>query len=189
MGDACYTHRLDEAIALAVDAFRYQRRKGTPVPYLTHLLQVLVWVAEGGGDEDQQIAAVLHDYVEDIEGVTLADVERRFGPRVARLVDTLSDTQEHPKPPWRPRKEAHIARIRNAEPEAKLLFAADKLHNVRSMVQDHAVIGDDLWRRFRGGRDGTLWYYQAACDALGESWDHPLLHRLRAEVATLVRLG
>src|SRR5829696_6971427 len=97
---ACYSPRLDEAIALAVDAFRHETRKGTRVPYLAHLLQVMVLVAEHGGDEDQMIAAVLHDYLEDIDGASADSLRVRFGDRVTDLVVGLSDTTVRPKPPW-----------------------------------------------------------------------------------------
>lgn len=91
MAHGCYSARLDRAIARATHAFRDVRRKGSGVPYLSHLLQVLVYVAEFGGDEDQMIAAVLHDYLEDIDGSSSAELEQGFGPRVAELVVGLSD--------------------------------------------------------------------------------------------------
>ncbi|MEE2829203.1 MAG: HD domain-containing protein, partial [Myxococcota bacterium] len=76
----CYSHRMDEALALVTEAFRNKRRKSTEIPYLSHLLQVAVWVAERGGSEEQIIAALLHDYLEDIEGSSAEELEAGFGP-------------------------------------------------------------------------------------------------------------
>lgn len=182
---ACYSDRLDRAIALATHAFRDVRRKGTQVPYLSHLLQVMVHVAEAGGDEDQLIAAVLHDYLEDIEGATADALERDFGPRVARLVVGLSDSTGEPKPPWRPRKEAYLSHLRAAPAELKLVSCADKLHNAQSIHRDLLAVGDAIWDRFTASRNDTLWYYRSLVAALGDGWDSPLLVRLTTEVALL----
>ena len=107
--DHAYSDRFDRAVALAVEAFRPVRRKGSRVPYITHLMMVCAIVGEHGGSEDQMIAAVLHDYLEDIEGSSVALLEREFGPQVAEYVLALSDTTTRPKPPWRERKEAYLA--------------------------------------------------------------------------------
>jgi (p)ppGpp synthase/HD superfamily hydrolase len=183
----CYSRRLDEAIALAVDAFRNEVRKGTDIPYLAHLLQVMVIVAEHGGDEDQMIAAVLHDYLEDIEGASADELRRRFGDRVATLVLGLSDTTVRPKPPWEERKRAYVVHLADAPAELKLISAADKLHNARSIVHDLAANGDAVWDRFTGRRDGTLWYYRALVEALGQGWWSPLLDELTSTVAAMHR--
>ncbi len=181
----CYSDRLDRAIALATHAFRGIRRKGTDIPYLSHLFQVMVHVAEAGGDEDQLIAAVLHDYLEDIEGATADELERDFGPRVARLVVGLSDATSQPKPPWRPRKEAYLAHLRASPAELKLVSCADKLHNAQSICRDLVAVGDAVWDRFTASRDETLWYYRSLVGALGNGWDSPLLTRLEAAVTAL----
>ena len=183
--DARYSPRLDEAVGFALDQFRGRVRKGTAIPYVTHLLQVLVLVGEHGGDEDQMIAAVLHDWLEDIEGAHPDELERRFGPRVTRLVTGLSDSVTHPKPPWRPRKEGYLSRLATAPAELKLISAADKLHNTSSIRRDLRVHGPAVWDRFTAGREGTLWYYGAVTVALATDWDHPLLGALRVEVAGL----
>ncbi|HTM19335.1 MAG TPA: HD domain-containing protein [Kofleriaceae bacterium] len=182
---ACYSERLDRALALATAAFRHERRKGTAIPYLSHLLQVMVTVAEHGGDEDQMIAAVLHDYLEDIEGSSAAEIEVGFGPRVAGLVAGLSDTVVRPKPPWRERKQTYLDHLRTAPADLKLISAADKLHNARCIRRDFHAVGDALWDRFTGGRDGTLWYYQALVAALAHDWTSLLLDDLRTEVIGL----
>lgn len=183
----CYSRRLDEAVALALDAFRDKVRKGTGIPYVSHLLGVMCLVADYGGDEDQLVAAVLHDWLEDVEGADPAELERRFGPRVRALVEGLSDSVTHPKPPWRARKEAYLAALRDEPAELKLISAADKLHNCMSIRRDLEVVGDAIWSRFTGGKDGTLWYYRSVAHALGAGWSHPLHARLVAEVDQLLR--
>lgn len=182
---ALYSPRLDDAVAFALDAFRTRVRKGTRIPYATHLLQVMVTVAEHGGDEDQCIAAVLHDWLEDIEDADSTMLSARYGARVARLVDALSDSTTHPKPPWRDRKERYLAQLRVADPEVKLISAADKLHNCQCIRRDLALVGPPVWERFTAGRTGTLWYYSAVTEALADGWPHPLVHRLAGEVAEL----
>lgn len=177
-----YSRRLDDAVALATDAFRHERRKATEIPYLCHLLQVMVWVGEYGGDEDQMIAAVLHDYLEDVDGSSEAELAERFGPRVAGLVADLSDTQVRPKPPWKERKVAYIALLRDKPDELKLISACDKLHNAESIVRDLDTVGPALWDRFTAPKAGTLWYYAAVTEALGDGWEHPVLDRLRETV-------
>jgi len=183
-----YSERLDVAVGLALDAFRDVERKGSGVPYVTHLLQVMVTVGEHGGDEDQMIAAVLHDYLEDIEGSSGADLEDRFGARVRRMVEALSDTVVRPKPPWRERKERYLAELRVEPAEVKLISAADKLHNARSILRDHAVLGPKIWDRFTPTREGTLWYYGSVVDALADGWRHRLVDELGAVVTTMKTL-
>lgn len=182
-----YSERLDDALGLVARDFRHRVRKGTTIPYLSHLLAVAAMVAEHGGDEEQIAAAVLHDWLEDVEWASVAELERRFGPRVARLVEAVTDTTSHPKPPWRERKEAWLARIAAAPPEVKLVSVADKLHNIRSVLRDYRALGEPLWGRFRGGRTGSLWYFRAVHRALGTDWSHPLLDELGAEVRQLHR--
>lgn len=183
-----YSPRLDQAIALATDAFRPVIRKGSGVPYLTHLLQVLVTVGEHHGDEDQMIAAVLHDYLEDIESGSGEELEAKFGPRVRRLVEALSDTTVLPKPPWKERKVEYLAHLRDAPAEVKLISAADKLHNARSILRDHRAVGEEIWARFTAPKEGTLWYYDSVVASLATGWAHPLLEELRTTVEALQQL-
>jgi (p)ppGpp synthase/HD superfamily hydrolase len=119
-------------------------------------------VLEFGGDEDLAIAALLHDVVEDCGGaLMLKEVRRRFGSRVAKIVDGCTDSDTYPKPPWRERKETYIQHLKNADEDTRLVSAADKLNNVRSILSDHREVGEAVWERFKGGREGTLWYYRA----------------------------
>jgi (p)ppGpp synthase/HD superfamily hydrolase len=180
-----YSKRLDDALALAADAFRSRRRKGTTIPYLSHLLAVMAIVAEHGGDEDQLIAAVLHDYLEDIEGASRDLLASRFGERVTSLVEGLSDSTGYPKPPWEERKRAYLVHLAGATPDLKLVSAADKLHNARSIRRDLKSGGPAVWKRFSASPTDTLWYYREVTRALGEGWAHPLLDELVDEVAAL----
>lgn len=182
-----YSERFDAAVALAVRDFRSVVRKGTSIPYITHLFTVASTVGEHGGDEDQLIAAVLHDWLEDVEGASAEALEAQFGPRVRGLVEGLSDSFTHPKPPWKERKVTYISRLASKPAELKLISAADKIHNCQCIRRDFATHGEALWTRFSGGRDGTLWYYRAVADALQQDWDHALAVRLREEVRGLWR--
>ncbi len=184
-----YTERLDRALALAAESFRGTFRKSTKVPYLTHLLAVCASVGEHGGDEDQMIAAVLHDYLEDVDGARVEDLSGPFGERVARLVLALSDSVSSPKPPWKERKEKYLQHLRAEPAEVKLISAADKLHNCRSILRDHYAQGDAVFSRFTASKDQTLWYYRSVTAALAEGWDHPILKELKEAVHDLHKVA
>ena len=159
--------RFDRALALASELHRRHWRKGTTIPYVAHLLGVASLVLEHGGDEDEAAAALLHDAVEDQGGApTLARIRAELGDAVADTVSAVSDTDVTPKPPWRERKERYLAHLRDASASARLVSAADKLHNARAIVLDLRVLGATLWDRFAGGRDGTLWYYRSLVEAM-----------------------
>ena len=177
-----YSERVDAALVMAADAFRHKSRKGSGVPYLSHLLQVATSVMESHGDEDQIIAALLHDYLEDIPGATTEELTERFGPRVCSLVEALSDSQTHPKPPWRERKERYLEHLRTTSDDVRLVSVCDKLHNASSILRDLDEVGEQVWERFSATREQTLWYYRAVTEALADGWSHPLLTRLQAVV-------
>jgi (p)ppGpp synthase/HD superfamily hydrolase len=156
------TERFEQALQLAARLHSKQRRKGTRIPYVAHLLAVTALVLEDGGDEDQSIAALLHDAVEDQGGLkVLEDIRLRFGERVAVIVAGCSDSVQSPKPPWKERKERYIQRLQTASPDILLVSLADKLHNARSILADLEQHGDQVWWRFNGRREGTLWYYRS----------------------------
>jgi (p)ppGpp synthase/HD superfamily hydrolase len=186
------TQRFEDAMVYALHLHASQTRKGSGVPYISHLLSVAALTLEYGGSEDEAIAALLHDAVEDQGGaVTRAEILRRFGPVVTGIVDGCSDTDATPKPPWRARKEAYIAHIPNASDSVRLVSACDKLHNVRALLMDYRIMGEELWRRFHGGREGTLWYYRSLVDVLRSGRTVQVVNELdRAvtELETLVAL-
>ena len=171
--------RLSDALSYVAALHAEQRRKVSGEPYLAHLLSAAAIVMEYGGNEDETIAALLHDAVEDQGGMaTLEDIRRQFGPSVAEIVEGCTDAIASPKPPWRQRKEAHIARLREASASVRLVVAADKLHNARSLVREYRRRGESLWASFHGGRDGTLWYYRTVADVLKQAAPTPIVEEL-----------
>lgn len=185
-----YGRKFEEALIYASEVHRDQTRKGTNVPYIAHLLAVAAIVGENGGTEDEVVAALLHDAPEDQGGeARLQDVRERFGDGVADIVAANSDTFETPKPPWRDRKEAYVARIAHEPRSARLVSAADKLHNARSVLADLRVLGDDLWERFNGGKEGTLWYYRTLVEAFREAGTNPIVEELDLVVSELEHLS
>ena len=157
--------RLLRAFEFAAEKHKRQTRKASTIPYIAHLMGVASLVLEAGGDEDLAIAALLHDVVEDCGGAPmLKEVRRKFGPRVAKVVDGCTDADTIPKPPWRERKGKYINHLKKADADTRLVSAADKLNNVRSILSDYRAIGESVWSRFNGGRDGTLWYYRTLRD-------------------------
>lgn len=157
--------RFHRAFLFAAEKHSGQTRKASTIPYIAHLMGVASLALEAGGDEDLAIAALLHDVVEDCGGVPmLKEVRRRFGARVAKIVDGCTDAYTVPKPPWRERKESYIRHLRHADSDTRLVSAADKLNNVRSILSDYRQLGEAIWSRFNGGREGTLWYYRTLRD-------------------------
>lgn len=178
-----YSARFDEALHYAHHLHRDQERKATGIPYIHHLLSVAALVGENGGTEDQVIAGLLHDAIEDQGGrETAEEIRRRFGETVVRIVEGCTDTDQTPKPPWRKRKEAYLAHLEHVGRDVLLVSIADKLHNARSIVMDlrsdHSVFD-----RFSGGREGTLWYYKTLGEIYMRRWPTPLveeyLHTVR----------
>jgi (p)ppGpp synthase/HD superfamily hydrolase len=149
------TRRFDLALQFASGLHHSQCRKGTPVPYISHLMAVSALVLEAGGDEDLAIAALLHDAVEDQGGQpTLQTIRRMFGDRVANVVMECSDTDRE-----RERKEQYLAHLLSASTDALLVSIADKLHNARSILADYRRHKENLWMRFTAGKEEQFWYY------------------------------
>jgi (p)ppGpp synthase/HD superfamily hydrolase len=179
--------RFTDAFSYATQLHARQARKGTSISYLTHLMSVCSLVLEDGGDEDQAVAALLHDGPEDQGGRPVLDeIRRRFGDEVASLVDGLTDTYEDPKPGWRARKADYLARLEDEPQSVVMISLADKLHNLRSVAVDHAVAGEAVWERFNAGRAEQAWYYGSLLDVferrLPDSRNLPEFRRLAGEV-------
>jgi GTP pyrophosphokinase len=178
--------RFSAALACASEIHGGQLRKGTSIPYISHLLAVAALVIEAGGDEDVAIAALLHDAVEDQGGRPMLErIRARFGADVADIVEACTDADVFPKPPWRQRKEAYIAAIPYKSPRALLVSMADKLHNVETILNDYRQIGEGLWGRFNAGREDQLWYYRALADAFSGRTPSRLWQRFEATVTAL----
>ena len=184
--------RFEEAFRYAAEKHATQTRKKTNVPYISHLMSVAALVLEAGGDEDQTVAALLHDVVEDCGGEpVLAEVRHRFGDRVAKIVAGCTDAYVVPKPLWKQRKLEHLEVLRNADDDVRLVSAADKLHNVRTILTDFRSEGDMVWERFSGRRDGTLWYYRSVVEVLRLRPNRLVdeLHRVFTELEILAGKG
>src|SRR5918912_915496 len=186
-----YGDKFEHALLYAARLHRDQTRKGTGTPYITHLLAVAAIVGENGGTEDEVVAALLHDAPEDRGGKErLEEIRERFGDEVGETVAGCTDTYEDPKPAWRPRKEAYVKRMSSAPASVRLVSAADKLHNARAILADLRAFGDDLWDRFTGGKEGTLWYYRALVEAYEAAGANPVveeLDRVVREIEALAR--
>jgi (p)ppGpp synthase/HD superfamily hydrolase len=158
------TNRFDRALAFAAVLHREQLRKGTEIPYVAHLLGVASIALEHGADEDEAIAALLHDSIEDQSRGDAASlrsgIREEFGERVLTIVEGCTDADVIPKPPWRKRKADYLAHLAQAPRSVLLISAADKLYNARSIVADLQCHGSTVWERFKGGREGSLWYYR-----------------------------
>jgi hypothetical protein len=159
------TWRFDAALQFAAGLHHSQVRKGGSIPYIAHVMSVCALVLEAGGDEDQAIAALLHDAVEDQGGrPTLETIRHMFGDRVANTVESCSDSMEtnpDAKLPWRSRKDKYLEHRRTANADALMVSAADKLHNARAVLADYRELGEGLWSRFNAPKEGQLWYYGA----------------------------
>jgi (p)ppGpp synthase/HD superfamily hydrolase len=182
------TTRFELALLYAHALHASQVRKASGIPYIAHLLSVAALVLEDGGDEDEVIAALLHDSIED-QDVTRAELEARFGPHVADIVAGCTDADVKPKPPWRQRKEQYLAHLAHAAPGVLRVSLADKLHNARTILTDYRRLGDAVWERFKGRKDGTLWYYRELVRIYRERSASPHVEELARVVAELERLA
>ncbi len=184
------TERFEEALVLATRLHAGQLRKQSRVPYVAHLLGVAALVLEDGGDENEAIAALLHDAVEDQGGLkTLEEIRRRFGSAVAEIVEGCSDSYTTPKPPWKERKSGFIESIRVAGEATRRVALADKVYNAWATLRDVQKDGDTAWEKFNGGKEGTLWYYRQLIDAFEDFETTTMLDELKLSVAELERLA
>ena len=182
------SERFSQALVYTAELHARQRRKVSGAPYVSHLLRVAGIALGYGADEDEAIAALLHDAVEDQGGAQVREeIGRRFGDRVVEIIDGCTDTDQDPKPPWRPRKAAYLARLKNASPSVRLVSASDKLDNARSLLRSYRWLGESLWERFSGGRDGVLWYYRSVVDTLEQGDANPLIDELDRVVSEIER--
>ncbi len=183
------TERFNEAMGYTARLHAHQRRKATPVPYIAHLLGVASLVLEDGGDEDEAIAALLHDAAEDQGGHRiLKEIEEKFGERVARIVEECSDALGEPKPAWKQRKEAYIAHLKTASQDVLRVSLADKVYNAQSILLCYRQIGEKTWDRFKGGKDGTLWYYQTLASVFKQVYRSEYVNELERIVKTLTEI-
>ncbi|HRA46909.1 MAG TPA: HD domain-containing protein [Thermomicrobiales bacterium] len=173
------TQRFADAVVWASELHRDQLRKGTEIPYVAHLLGVASLVVEFGGTEDEAIAALLHDAVEDQGGAsTRAEIAKRFGEPVALIVDGCTDdapAKGGNKAPWKKRKVAYLKHLRHERNRSVVLVSlADKTYNAESILHDLNATGDAVWNRFNASKDEVIWYYSSLVEAFGEAEDRIL---------------
>jgi len=182
------SERFERALQYASVIHAGQFRKGTGIPYISHLLGVASIALEYGANEDEAIAALLHVAGEDAGGEgRIADIRVRWGDKVATIVEGCSDTLITPKPRWRKRKDAYIAHLESADASTILVSASDKLYNARSILRDVRREGDAAFDRFNGKKKGTLWYYTALVTAFRKHGESELLDELE-RVVTEIKL-
>jgi predicted amidohydrolase len=179
--------RFEEALSYAAGLHRDQVRKGTPIPYVSHLLSVAALVLEDGGDEDQAIAALLHDAVEDQGGAPrLDEIRLRFGGQVARIVEACTDSDETPKPPYRVRKQLYLDQLPGQPPDVLRVALADKLHNARGLLRGLRAEGPgELWTHFKASPEEKLWYLRAALEVFKAGFDSPMVGEFERVVGAL----
>jgi (p)ppGpp synthase/HD superfamily hydrolase len=189
---ATLTERFVEALAYAAELHLRQRRKGKGQPYVGHLLEVAAIVIQHGGGEEEAIAALLHDAVEDQGGLPrLGEIREKFGELVARIVDGCTDSYEvsGEKREWGERKRAYIEKVAHESGDIRLVSAADKLANAREILSDYRAEGDAVFHRFKGRKDGTLWYYRTLVNVFREAGTSPLIEELDRVVTELESLA
>jgi (p)ppGpp synthase/HD superfamily hydrolase len=183
------TERFEQALVYATRLHAQQIRKATGVPYISHLLSVTALVLEDGGDEDEAIAALLHDAVEDQGGkATRAEIYRLFGERVGSIVDGCTESDTEPKPPWKERKQGYIEQVRQGTPQVRRVALADKLHNARTFLRDYRLQGESLWSMFGAGREEILWFYRSLLIIYDETPSSPMVKELARVVDELEQL-
>lgn len=187
-----YGERFVRALEVAAVMHAAQERRKTTIPYVAHLLGTCAIALEYGATEDEAIAALLHDAIEDVTPTAQARAAVwAFGPEVGRIVEACTDSDAHPKPPYRARKEAYLARLAGEDHGALLVSASDKLHNARAIVADLRRHGASVWARFTPTREEALWYYRALVDAFRANPVHPadLVDELDRTVTEMERLA
>ena len=183
IGMLMLSEKYDEAVRFASSLHKTQTRKGTDIPYISHLMSVSSLVLEYGGNEVQAIAGLLHDAVEDQGGdQTLKIIKEKFGNEVAEIVVDCTDAWEDPKPPWEQRKKDYLAKLPKKPHTSMLVSLCDKVHNAEAISNDKLRFGDAVYERFNKGKDGTVWYYQALSAIFSERMPGPLSDRLARAV-------
>ena len=184
--------KFEEALIYATRAHCNQTRKKTGIPYIAHILGVTAIALEYGGNEIEAIGALLHDAVEDCGGTErLRDIQEKFGDDVARIVDGCTDSDQTPKPPWLDRKRAYVEHLKDSDSSTRLVSASDKLHNTRAILAELRRTGLEVFERFAGKKDGTLWYYRALVTTFRQHGEHAdlidELDRVVSEIEKLVQ--
>ena len=173
---------IEKALQVASKAHVNQYRKHTDIPYIIHPVAVGMILMKAGYSDDIVAAGILHDTVEDTS-LSLADIEREFGPNIANIVDGCSEPDKSLS--WEERKKHTIEFLKNASEDIKAVACADKLHNIRSIMNDYEQTGDLVWERFKRGKQEQEWYYRNVIESLGYQSSFKLLDKLKIEVGRL----
>jgi GTP pyrophosphokinase len=182
------SERFVEAVRYAMEAHKEQPRKGTEIPYISHLIAVASFVIDDGGDEDAAIAALLHDAPEDQGGrERLEDIRKRFGDKVAHIVEACTDSWTQPKEPWIERKRAYVEHAKTLDRETLRVSAADKVHNAYCILRDYRSVGDQVWTRFKASPDDILDYYDGLVRAYHKAGGGHLVDELERVVRGIKR--
>lgn len=171
--------RFSDALTFATDLHKNQTRKISGIPYITHLLGVASLILEYGGGEDEAIAGLLHDAIEDQGGMKAkAEIIKRFGENVASIVEGCSEPYLKPKPPWKERKKRYLNQMATASDSVRLVATADKINNIRSLIKDYKILGENIWQYFHGKKEGTLWYYDSLVKEFSKNEITPIVELL-----------
>ena len=182
------TRRFDEAFVYAHETHADQSRKGSGVPYVGHLMGVASIVIDDGGNEDEAIAALLHDAAEDRGGRSrLDDIRTRFGDAVAKIVEDCTDSWDTPKAPWAVRKQQYVEHARSLGPSSLRVSAADKVHNAYAILRDLRNVGEKVWERFNASADDIVAYYQGLVRSYREAGGGRLVDELDRIVRAIER--
>jgi (p)ppGpp synthase/HD superfamily hydrolase len=180
------TDKFEEALVYATRLHANQIRKISGVPYIAHLLSVAALVLEAGGTEEEAIAALLHDSIEDQGGkATREEIRQCFGDKVVAIIDGCTEWDTLPKPPWQERKKRYLENLRHASTSVRRVSLADKLHNARSLLADWRRYGDSIWTHFKAGREGTLWFYQSLVQVYSQTGSDCMTEELERVVSQL----
>ncbi|MEH1933881.1 MAG: HD domain-containing protein [Nostoc sp.] len=186
MGAAKLTEKFEVALVYATRLHAHQTRKVSGIPYISHLLSVAALVLEMGGSEEEAIAALLHDSIEDQGGKPIReDIRQRFGETVVAIIDGCTEWDTPPKPPWQERKNRYIEKLRHASPSVRRVSLADKLHNARSLLADWRQMGDVIWAEFSIGKQKTLWFYQSLVQVYRETGSDVMTEELERVISQL----
>lgn len=182
------TARFEDALHYANELHGTQRRKGNDMPYMSHLLGVASIVLDDGGDEDEAIAALLHDAAEDHGGrPRLEEIRSRYGDKVARIVEHCTDSWTQPKEPWVERKQRYAEHAATLPQDALRVSAADKVHNTYTILRDLRNVGEGVWARFNAKPDDVLQYYVSLVRAFNKAGGGPLVRELERIVNAIRR--
>jgi (p)ppGpp synthase/HD superfamily hydrolase len=175
---------LEKALLAASKSHEGQYRKNTDIPYITHPVTVGLMLLKKGYSEEVVAAGILHDTVEDTP-LTLDEIKREFGPKIAEIVEGSSEPDKSLS--WKERKEHTVEFLKTASEDIRAVVCADKLHNIRSIIRDYEQVGEEVWSRFNAGKEQQKWYYTNVVDSLGVQSSFGLLTELRAEVDRLFK--